>query len=261
MSDQKKSLPKRRVKRGWMGLKISRIFSDNPSTKTLYFEDEEDGGCQFDYKPGQYLTFRFDSVCKKPVVRSYTMSSSPCQKGFVAVTVREVEDPFISRFLCQDSQVGDVLRARGPIGRFGFDSEKDHSHLVMIAGGSGVTPFVSIMREYASSLGEKTSPLKMTLFVTFRSKKELMCWEALESLKAIKGIDLVVTLSRQKDFEENDFFQKGRVSTELLEKHFEGNYSNKTFMTCGPDAMMKSMASHLEAKGVEKEHIKLESFD
>ena len=251
--------PKRRVKRGWMSLRISKIFSDNPSTKTLYFEDAEEGGCQFDYIPGQYLTLRFDDLAEKPIVRSYTMSSSPKQKGFVAITVREVEDPFVSRSLCRDYKVGDVIRARGPIGRFCFDPKKDHSHLVMVAGGSGVTPFVSIMREHSHTLGQEGSPRRMSLFVTFRSDEELMCWEDLEELRSKEGMDVFITLSRQEKVSEK--FIKGRVTPDLIHEKLEADYNSKTYMTCGPEALMQMVVRHLDSKEVDKESVKLESFD
>ena len=74
----------RRIKRGWMNLKVSRVTQESPDTKTYYLIDAEDGGRQFDYIPGQYLTFRFDHIGPKPIVRSYTMSSSPNQKEEVA---------------------------------------------------------------------------------------------------------------------------------------------------------------------------------
>lgn len=258
---EEKVIKKRRVKRGWMNLKVTKIFEDNPSTKTLYLEDAEEGGVQFDYNPGQYLTLRFDSLAEKPVVRSYTMSSSPCEKKAVALTVREVEDPFVSRSLCRDYKVGDVIRARGPIGRFCYEPEKDHKHLVMVAGGSGVTPFVSIAREFAPSLGQPGSPEELTLFVTFRSDKELMCWETIKNLQGKDNIQIVVTLSRQEQLPEGSSFVKGRVNEALMDEVLQGSYEGKTFMTCGPTALMNMMTSHVRSKGVAEEYIKQESFD
>ena len=69
--------PKPRRKKGWMNLKVSKIVSETHDTKTFYLEDADDGGLVFDYIAGQYLTFRFDTLSEKPIVRSYTMSSSP----------------------------------------------------------------------------------------------------------------------------------------------------------------------------------------
>ena len=62
-------LAQRRIKRGWMNLKVAKIKDENHNTKTLILTDKEEGGCQFDYSPGQYLTFRFDEIKEKPIVR------------------------------------------------------------------------------------------------------------------------------------------------------------------------------------------------
>src|SRR5690606_8692796 len=73
------SVDQRRVKRGWMNLKVTRIVDETHDTKTFYMEDADEGGRPFDFIAGQYLTFRFDAITEKPLVRSYTMSGSPCQ--------------------------------------------------------------------------------------------------------------------------------------------------------------------------------------
>ena len=77
-----------------MNLKVSKIVEETHDSRT-FFEDAEEGGRQFDYTAGQYLTFRFDDISTKPVVRSYTMSSSPIEKENIAVTVKEVENGFV----------------------------------------------------------------------------------------------------------------------------------------------------------------------
>jgi len=102
-SDRRKKMPgvERRVKRGWMNLLVKRIIQETHDTRTLILVDEKSGSREFDYIPGQYLTFRFDHISEKPVVRSYTMSSAPVEGDFSAVTVKEVEDGFVSRYLCR----------------------------------------------------------------------------------------------------------------------------------------------------------------
>ena len=79
--------PQRRIKRGWMNLRVDRVVHDTHDTDTFILVDADEGGRAFDYIAGQYLTFRFDDIEAKPIVRSYTMSSSPNQPGFAAFTV------------------------------------------------------------------------------------------------------------------------------------------------------------------------------
>jgi len=252
--------PNRRIKRGWMNLRIERIIDECHDTKTLIFVDADEGGRQFDYVAGQYITFRFDDVADKPVVRSYTMSSSPRENQFIAVTVKEVEDPFISKVLVRDTKVGQILRARGPIGKFVYESEKDHKHLVMIAGGSGVTPFISIMREYCDQLGKPHAPDKMSLLVSYRSKKDLILWEASEQINQFRsmGAQIITTLSREDGTKEG--FWHGRIDEKMIERFLESDFSGKTFMTCGPEAIMETTVACAKKHGVPESQIKTESF-
>jgi ring-1,2-phenylacetyl-CoA epoxidase subunit PaaE len=240
-----------------MNMKVTKVIHETHDTDTFVMEDQEDGGRVFDYHPGQYLTFRFDDVSDKPVVRSYTMSSSPEQGDFSAFTVKRVEGGLISNWLCDKVKEGSILRARGPIGKFCYDPEDDASHLFMVAGGSGVTPFVSIMRGHAQTLGQPGSPKKMTLLVSYRTGEDLICWDDLLKLNAQEGINVITTLSR----ETTDGFWHGRIDEPMLARAIDGHYQETTYMTCGPIPMMDMMVAHCKQNGVEDRFIKLESFE
>ena len=246
-----------RRKRGWMPLRVKEIFEETHDTKTLYLEDAEEGGRAFDYYAGQYLTFRFDTLAAKPLVRSYTLSSSPNQKNDVAFTVKKVPDGIVSHWLCDEIKVGDILKARGPIGRFCYEPDRDHAHLFMVAAGSGVTPFVSIMREYATKLGEPNCPKELTLLVSYRSAGDLILWHELKALSKMAHCRVVITLSREKSEE----YYHGRINETLLAEVIAQQYHKTTFMTCGPQPMMDMLMAHVAENGVAKEHAKQESFE
>ncbi len=255
--------PDRRVKRGWMNLRVAHVIHETPDTDTFLMVDAEEGIRAFDYIAGQYLTFRFDDVADKPIVRSYTMSSSPCQPDTVAFTVKRVEKGLISNWLCDNVRTGSILRARGPIGRFCYDPANDKKHLFMIAAGSGVTPFVSIMRDHVSRLGQKGSPDKMTLLVSYRSTKDLICWEDLNALRNIPGCRVIVSLSREHA--EKEGFLYGRINENMIAESIadaaSGDYGNITFMSCGPQEMMDLGRAHALSKGVVPDQFKTESFE
>jgi len=248
----------RRVKRGWMNLRVTEVNTETPDTLTFVMVDADDGGRPFDYVAGQYLTFRFDGIVDKPVVRSYTMSSSPLQPDISAFTVKRVEGGLISNWLCDNVQPGTVLRARGPIGKFCFDPGHDRSHLMMVAGGSGVTPFVSIIRQHAPTLGKPGSPKRMSLVVSYRSRADLICWKELEEARAA-GVAVHTTLSREDARSEG--FLQGRISDGMLKELIRGDYANTTFMTCGPKEIMSLTVAHVKAAGVDDAHMKQESFE
>ncbi len=250
----------RRIKRGWMNLKVSRVTQESPDTKTYYLIDAEDGGRQFDYIPGQYLTFRFDHIGPKPIVRSYTMSSSPNQKEEVAITVKTVEKGVVSHYLFDHVEVGTILRARGPMGKFVYTPAKDHKHLVMIAGGSGVTPFVSIMREFATQMGQPGGPKSLSLLVSHRREEDILCRETLDQIQSLPGIEIQTTLSREEN--PRSPYWSGRIDKTKLQKFINNKHPQEsTFMICGPQPLTDLTVDFLKALPVPEEHIRLESFE
>ena len=248
-----------RRKKGWMTLRIEDIIEETWDTKTFLFVDNDDNNVAFDYIAGQYLTFRYDGLQDKPIVRSYTMSSSPCQKDIIAVTVKRVEGGLVSNWMCDALKIGDTLRARGPIGRFCFDPERCHPHLFMVGAGSGVTPFLSILREYAPRLGQPGSPSSLGLLVAYRSKNDLIAWNDLSELAKVEGVRLHCTLTREDA--RQDGFLHGRPDQQMLANFVEGPFQNASFMTCGPVPMMNMVSDYLKQQGVADEHIMTEAFD
>lgn len=237
-----------------MNLRVDKIVPETHDTRTLYLVDAEDGGCVFDYQPGQYLTFRFDDLADKPLVRSYTMSSSPCQKDHIEVTVKTVSHGIVSHYLCEKVMEGDILRARGPIGRFGYEPTKDLPRLVMIGAGSGVTPFLSMLREYTQPASALLPD--MVLLVSYRSEEDLIGWDLLQEVQQHPNVRVVVSLSRQHHAD----FRFGRIDEALLTETLEGDFLHRTFFICGPKGLLTSIPAFLSTKGVEMAHIKTESF-
>ena len=242
-----------------MNLKVVNVNVETHDTKTFILEDADEGGRPWDYWAGQYLTFRFDGIAEKPIVRSYTMSSSTNQGDLCAVTVKRVDKGLVSNWFCDNVKVGDILRARGPIGRFIYEPEKDREHLVMVAAGSGVTPFVSIMREYAGKIGTAGAPKRMTLLVSYRSRQDLILHKDLVEINQAPGCAVAITLSRDPSAP-NSFWQ-GRVSADLLIKAVNDDFANCTFMSCGPTAIMDLTGEVARSKGVPEAQIKKESFE
>lgn len=258
---EQQSKPTMRRKRGWMSMLVTDVEEESHDTKTFVFHDQEDGARAFDYIAGQYLTFRYDGLKDKPIVRSYTMSSSPSQQEGVRVTVKRVEGGLISNWMCDNLRPGSVLKARGPIGRFVFEPYKDHKRLIMVGAGSGVTPFVSIAREHAPHLGKVGHPDELHLIFSYRSRADLICWRDLDPIRLLPGVKITATLSR----EDVEGFEHGRIDAVMLDKALAylspEEKRSSTYMTCGPEALMDMVTSEMAAQGVASEHLKTESFE
>ncbi len=243
-----------RIKRGWMELMVTDVVTETHDTKTFIFEDPLSGGRAFDYKAGQYWTFRYYDIETKPIVRSYTMSSAPCDTDHIAVTVKRVAGGVVSNWMCDELRIGSKLRARGPIGKFIYDAQVDQNNLIVIAAGSGVTPFVSILKDLVHShLG-----VTATLLVAFRTRADIICQKELEWLATHPGIRIQMTFSREDTPPPGSW--KGRIDESQLGLILNPAPTGTTYMTCGPDDMMEQVVAHLRKNGIPENCIKMESF-
>ena len=238
-----------------MKLRVTALVDETHDTRTFQMVDAEQGGCQFDYHAGQYLTFRFDHYTDGAIARSYTISSSPRQQEFVSITVKRTTGGVISNWLYDNLHIGMLLRARGAIGRFCYDAEQDQPHLFMIAAGSGVTPFLSIIRQFIPD-GAEGAPATMSLLVSYRTSRDLIGWQELQTFAALPRFNLHLTLTGEKDAR----FRHGRINAAMLNDILKGEITDTTFMLCGPEGMMTTASSALFDAGVTKTQIKTESF-
>lgn len=236
-------------------MQVIDVVVETHDTKTFHFIDADFGRYRFDYHAGQYLTFRFDQFGGKPVVRSYTMSSSPVQKEFVSITVKRTTGGIISNWLYDNLRKDMILLARGAIGKFCYDADSDYAHLFMIAAGSGVTPFLSITRQFMHPEAENP-PAEMSLLISQRTTRDLIGWRLLETFAQKKKFHLYLTLSGEEDSR----FWHGRITAAMLDDIIGAGVRDKTFMLCGPAGMMETVADYLLDRDVDRDQIKTESF-
>jgi DMSO/TMAO reductase YedYZ heme-binding membrane subunit len=129
----------------WKGrLKVARIFRETPECQTFRLTAVDGGPIPFDYKPGQYLNLTL-TVDGKKVNRSYTIASTPSRTGNVECTIKREPLGVSSRHLHDMVHEGDVLDVSAPGGKFTFDGTEADS-IVLIAGGVGITPVMSVLR-------------------------------------------------------------------------------------------------------------------
>ena len=98
----------------------------------------------FDYKPGQFLTVAVPSEQTGVAARCYSLCSSPAEDGPPTITVKRTEDGYASNWLVDNLQPGDTLRVLPPRGM--FTPASLDADLLLFAGGSGITPVMSILR-------------------------------------------------------------------------------------------------------------------
>ena len=231
-------------------LQLVRTERQTQDCISLRFRVGEGGMLQA--KPGQFLTFDW-LLNGERLRRSFSISSSPLQVKLIEITVKKNPKGCVSHFLNERAAVGLTVEARGPFGRFHFD-ETIHKRIVLLAGGSGITPMMSMLR-YIDDLALDT---EVTLFYSVRTREDIIFGSELETLEErLAKLQRVVVLTRPDDGWGGE---KGRLSRELILKHL-GDFSDRTFFLCGPQPFMEHVKGLLLAAAVPAEKILEERFD
>jgi len=253
---------------GWNGLRkfsVARKITECDDVAAFYLKPH-DGRPLPAFKPGQYLTFQLDLPGRdKPIVRCYSLSESPHQKDYFRVTIKREKPPSDkpdvppgagSNFFHDGVKEGDILNVKAPTGHFFLDMTKTNP-VVLIAGGVGVTPMLSM----ANAIAASGSKREAYFFFGVRNRREHIHKVELEKLAAEnENIHLHVCYSKpgEKEIKGQDYHHEGRVGIELLKEVLPSN--NFEYYLCGNGAFMKSITDGLEAWGVPEKDVHFEAF-
>lgn len=210
----------------------------------------------FAFAPGQYLTFKRDFDGDE-LRRSYSICAAP-HEGILQVGIKSVDGGAFSTWANTELQVGDVMDAMPPMGNFHAAANADAPHYLGFAGGSGITPVLSILK---TALTEDPSA-RFTLVYANRTPNTIMFREELEDLKNrfLHRLNIVHIL--EDDSQEIDLF-KGRVDAEkcaALFQHWIDIKSVSLAYICGPEPMMLAISQSLKDHGLTKDQIRFELF-
>lgn len=177
------------------------------------------------FRAGQYVSLqaKFDNEI---VSRPYSIVSSPrdALKNTLVLAIEKAG--FFSHYLHENAKIGDHFMMCEPSGEFHYETLRDHKHIICIAGGSGITPFMSM----AKSQLEKDEDYEMILFYGAKTVNDLAYKQELDEF-AKKGIKVVYVLSNEKV----DGYEHGFINKELIEKYID--IKSSTIFMCGPSAM------------------------
>ena len=231
-------------------LVISKIEEHSDIAKSYYFKSEAAPLAYF--KAGQYLTFRLE-IGNAVVTRSYSIASSPASalNGEYQITVKRIADGFVSDYILDNWSVGDKVVAYAPEGNMTYCSLRDAKNIVAIAGGSGITPFLSLAR----AIAQGDEDCSLTLLYGCRTSAEILFKEELDALSAKnEKINVIYVLSHSDE----EGYEKGFVGADIIKKYApEGNYS---VFVCGPGGMYKFLEAELPKLEIERKYIRFEVF-
>ena len=233
-------------------LLVSEIFDETPNVKTFRLLDPSGGKLPFNYLPGQFISLTVipNGV---PINRSYTIASSPTHRDYCEITVKHEERPGVSHYLHSHVHEGELLQVTAPSGKFTF-TESDADCIVFIAGGVGVTPFMSSIRY----LTDRSWKKNIYLLFTCKNEIGIIFHEELGYLqKRHPNLHVFYVLTRPE--KTNEPYASGRITKEII-TNFVPDIATRRIHICGPEPMMDAVKQMLNELKVPKENVKLELF-
>jgi predicted ferric reductase len=226
---------------------VSEVISNSSNIVTLKFKPQH--GNIFNYLPGQFLYLKISSPELHNDEHPFTISSSPSEPDHVSVTVKQLGD-FTNNLTTV--KVGDTAYLSGAFGSFSYLNKPSDKKICFIAGGIGITPFLSMLR-YMNSID--------------KNKEVLLLWGARDTSEIIYKNELDEYALTFKNFKyvpvisnDNSFIgEKGFITTTVISKYLD-NVLEYDFYICGPPIMLDSQLKNLNTLGVSKGNIHFERF-
>ncbi|NLJ71451.1 MAG: 2Fe-2S iron-sulfur cluster binding domain-containing protein [Syntrophomonadaceae bacterium] len=231
-------------------LKVMDIIEESSQVKTLRLVSPTNSLPPF--LAGQYINLFLD-IAGVRTSRPYSISSSPAQRAYYDITVGRIKEGFVSDYLLDKVVVGDVFEASSPTGNFYYNPLFHGNDLVFIAGGTGITPFMSMIREVL----DRGIQRKIHLFYGANTLEEAFFNdELLAKAKKFSNFkyDLVIS-NPPADYDG----LKGLIDGKLIKEELD-DINRKTFYVCGPTAMYEFCLPELERLGIPRKRIRREVF-
>lgn len=215
-------------------------------------------GSPLAFEAGQFLTLQL-TIEGAPLRRAYSLSTSPLDGPSAAITVKRIEGGRGSSWIHEHVREGDTLSVLGPSGTFVAPAERTPARLVMIAGGSGITPVISIAETVLRSRPE----LDVVLVYGNRSERDVIFADRIERLRAEHGSRFVVdhVLS---DPSEAWTGPRGLLDRATIDARLDAIGASddrpSLYYVCGPTPMMDAAREALAARGVAVDAIREERF-
>jgi hypothetical protein len=250
---------------GFRKFEISNKVMEAAGTCSFYLAPH-DGKSLPPFEPGQFLTFNLNIPGQaKSVVRCYSLSDSPNHPESYRVTIKRVPPPrdrpelppgLSSNFFLDQLNVGDIVDVKAPSGHFFLDMSS-HKPIVLIGGGVGLTPVLSML----NAVVESGSQRETHFFYGVVCGADHAFKEHLQKIaRENENIHLHVCYSHPTDDDvEGEDYQHGeRVSVDLFRRLLASN--NYEFYLCGPPPMMNALVEGLEAWKVPEKYVHFEAF-
>ncbi|MBQ9328274.1 MAG: 2Fe-2S iron-sulfur cluster binding domain-containing protein [Solobacterium sp.] len=229
---------------------IDEIIDHTSAGAKTFVLKRADGKTASYFRAGQYISLKLpigDSVVSRP----YSISSSPkwAFEGKVAVTVKTNPGGFAADWMLTNFKVGDEVIGSEGLGNFCYESYRDANHVIALAGGSGITPFLSM----AYAIRDGIEDFKLTILFGSRNEEAILFKKEFDEICAVTDkVKVVHVLSN----EEKEGYEHGFITAELIQK-YAGNEPYSIFI-CGPEAMYRFVQKEVVKLQLDKKYVRQE---
>jgi ferredoxin-NADP reductase/ferredoxin len=227
----------------YLELVIDEVIDRGVAQAKTFVLKRADGAPLPYFRAGQYISLKLP-LDGSFVTRSYSLCLSPKEAlaGKYAITVRANPGGFVADRLLAEKKPGDKVIASGPQGFFYYEKLRDAKTVVGLAGGSGITPFLSL----AYAIRDGIEDFNLTLLFGSRTEDNILFRRELDEIAAVCPKFKVVHVLSE---EEKAGFESGFITAELIKKYApaEGEYS---VYLCGPEAMYRFLKPEIAKLGL-----------
>jgi ferredoxin-NADP reductase len=205
------------------------------------------------HDPGQHVDVRLTSDDGYQAQRSYSIASAPEEP--LALTIERMVDGEVSPYLVDELRAGDTFEIRGPIGGYFRWRTQDGGPLLLVGGGSGVVPLMSMLRHRAA----RQSSVPARLVYSARTLDDALYLPELDSLRVARDpAEITITLTRSAPSGWTGAV--GRIDKSLLDRPAFAPDRRPYIYVCGPTSFVERAAELLVEVGHAPERIRTERF-
>jgi NAD(P)H-flavin reductase len=235
--------------------KLAEKIDETPEVLTIRFAPIDNTGTPFD--PGMFFMITgVDSTGKRYVSRSFSIASdpsSPVQEYFI-VRRSHVGTSIEHTSHFTEANLGDTYYIKGPYGQFRFDPQ-ENKKVLFIAGGTGLAPFVSMLRH----IRQVNSGNDIDLIYSIKYPTEIIRKQELVDYAKTLNLKTTITVTRLQPTDVWDG-EKGHVDAAMIQRH-SPDVVERTCYICGPPAFVKAIKDALASLGVKPEKISADVWD
>ena len=235
----------------WQTATIEEIIVQSPRVKSFVMKPAE----AFDFTAGQHAEVRLTAPDGYRAQRSYSISSAPEVPGTFELTVERLDDGEVSPYFHEVAAVGDEVEVRGPLGGHFIWNVADSGPVLLIGGGSGVCPLISMARHRQ----RQGSTVPMMLVFSARTWEEVLFRDEMMAMKGVLGFDLVITLTREAVEQRGDYAR--RIDAPMLAEVMPrlGTVPKHVFV-CGSNPFVEAASEAAIAAGAPVGSIRTERY-